>query len=46
VSLLGLDTAKERVAALRDQAQQALLGFGAKARRLNELADWIVLRKN
>jgi farnesyl diphosphate synthase len=46
VSLLGLDAAKERVAALRDEAHAALLGFGSKARRLNELADWIALRKN
>jgi farnesyl diphosphate synthase len=46
VSLLGLDAAKERVAELRDEAHTALLGFGAKARRLNELADWIALRKN
>jgi farnesyl diphosphate synthase len=46
VSLLGLDAAKERVAALRNEAHAALLGFGAKARRLNELADWIALRKN
>jgi farnesyl diphosphate synthase len=46
VSLLGLDAAKERVAELRDQAHTALLGFGAGARRLNELADWIAFRKN
>jgi farnesyl diphosphate synthase len=45
VSLLGLDAAKERVAALRDEAHASLLGFGSKARRLNELADWIALRK-
>jgi len=46
VSLLGLDAAKVRVAELRDEAHTALLGFGARARRLNELADWIALRKN
>jgi len=46
VSLLGLERAKERVAGLRDEAHTALLGFGADARRLNELADWIALRKN
>jgi farnesyl diphosphate synthase len=46
VSLLGLDAAKERVATLRDEAHHALLGFGGRARRLNELADWIALRKN
>jgi farnesyl diphosphate synthase len=46
VSLLGLDVAKARVAELRDEAHTALLAFGAGARRLNELADWIALRKN
>ena len=46
VSLLGLDAAKKRVAELRDEAHTALLAFGARARRLNELADWIALRKN
>jgi farnesyl diphosphate synthase len=46
VSLLGLDVAKVRVAELRDEAHTALLAFGAGARRLNELADWIALRKN
>ena len=46
VSLLGLDVARSRVAELRDAAHAALLGFGAGTRRLNELADWIVLRKN
>jgi farnesyl diphosphate synthase len=46
VSVLGLAAAKERVAELRDQAHTALLGFGAGARRLKELADWIALRKN
>jgi farnesyl diphosphate synthase len=46
VSLLGLDVAKVRVAELRDEAHTALLVFGAGARRLNELADWIALRKN
>jgi len=45
-SLLGLDAAKKRVAELRDEAHTALLAFGTGARRLNELADWIALRKN
>jgi len=45
-TLLGLDAAKERVAVLRDEAHTALLAFGARARRLNELADWVTLRKN
>jgi farnesyl diphosphate synthase len=46
VSLLGLDAAKKRIAELRDEAHTALLAFGTGARRLNELADWIALRKN
>ena len=46
VSLLGLGPAKERVAELRDEAHTSLFAFGARARRLNELADWIALRKN
>ena len=46
VSLLGLDVARKRVAELREEARAALLDFGARARRLNELADWIALRKN
>jgi farnesyl diphosphate synthase len=45
-SLLGLDAAKKRVAELRDEAHTVLLAFGTGARRLNELADWIALRKN
>jgi farnesyl diphosphate synthase len=46
VSLLGIDAAKARVAELCDEAHTALSGFGAGARRLNELADWIRFRKN
>jgi farnesyl diphosphate synthase len=46
VSLLGLDAAKQRAVELRNEAHTALLGFGSNARRLNELADWIALRKN
>ena len=30
---------------LRSDAQEALSGFGAKARRLAALADFVVLRK-
>ncbi len=44
VSLCGLAPAKERAAALRLEAHAALLPFGSRARRLAELADWIVLR--
>ena len=44
VSLLGLRAARERAHALRDEALAALAPFGRSARRLAELADWIVLR--
>jgi farnesyl diphosphate synthase len=46
VSLLGLDAAKQRVAALQDEAHRALDVFGSGARRLNELADWISVRRS
>jgi len=44
VSALGLDGAKARLASLHAAAHAALAPFGADARRLAELADWIVLR--
>ncbi len=44
VSGLGLPAAKERAEALRVEARAALAPFGGTARRLAELADWIVLR--
>jgi farnesyl diphosphate synthase len=44
VSLCGLAPAKERAEALRVEAHAALAPFGSAARRLAELADWIVLR--
>jgi farnesyl diphosphate synthase len=44
VSGLGLPAAKERAEALRVEARAALAPFGGAARRLAELADWIVLR--
>ena len=44
VSLLGAARAKEKAAELREAAQQALLPFGAAARRLSELTDFIVER--
>ena len=46
VSLLGLDAARELAAQLRTDAHEALAGFGARASRLAELADLIVLRSN
>ena len=45
VSLMGLARARELAEELRAQAQAALAGLGAPARRLSELADFIVLRK-
>jgi farnesyl diphosphate synthase len=45
VSILGLAAAKARAEALRRDAQAALAPFGTAARRLAELADWIVLRQ-
>ncbi len=45
VSAMGLPQAREHANELRVQAQAALQGFGAGARRLGELADFIVLRK-
>jgi farnesyl diphosphate synthase len=45
VSLLGLAGAKSRAEALRSDAQAALVTFTDRARRLSELADWIVERK-
>jgi farnesyl diphosphate synthase len=45
VSALGIVQAKEMAQALRAEALAAIEGFGAAARRLGELADFIVLRK-
>jgi len=44
VSLLGLVEARRHAAALRTEAHDALVPFGAAARRLHELVDWIVSR--
>jgi farnesyl diphosphate synthase len=44
VTLLGLAAARERIETLRLEARGALSGFGARARRLEELADWIATR--
>jgi farnesyl diphosphate synthase len=46
MTTLGLDAARERAAALRAEAHAALLPFGAAARRLAEIADWIALRRH
>jgi len=44
VTLLGLAAARERIEALRVEAREALSPFGTRARRLEELAEWIVVR--
>jgi farnesyl diphosphate synthase len=44
VTLLGLAAAKRRAETLREEARAALAPFAGSARRLLELADWIVLR--
>ncbi|MGO4325512.1 polyprenyl synthetase family protein [Cupriavidus sp. 2TAF22] len=46
VSLMGLEPARELAAKLRASAHEALAVFGARAKRLGELADLIVLRSN
>jgi farnesyl diphosphate synthase len=45
VSAMGLSRAREMAETLRAEAHAALPGLGAPARRLGELADFIVLRK-
>ncbi|OGS95157.1 MAG: geranyl transferase [Gallionellales bacterium RBG_16_56_9] len=45
VTLLGAQAAKQMAAELHRDALDALAGFGEEARRLRELADFIVLRK-
>jgi len=46
VALLGLDRARTYAKALRSEALAALAEVGPGARRLRELADWIVLRQH
>ena len=45
VSAMGLPQARQFAEELRAQAQDALGSLGGAARRLSELADFIVLRK-
>ena len=45
VNIMGLSPAKVFADQLRAQAHQNLAVFGKRARRLGELADFIVLRK-
>jgi len=46
VSILGLDASRALAEQLRGEAHAALTGFGARARRLGELADLVVDRAN
>jgi farnesyl diphosphate synthase len=46
VSLLGLETAKERVLYLSNQAKSHLAMFGSRAKYLNELVDTIAERRS
>ncbi len=46
VTLLGVDEAQRRLHALHDDARAALAPFGARGRRLREIADLIVLRRS
>ena len=45
VSAMGLDKSKTLALQLREEAMEILTEFGDRARRLRELADFIVLRK-
>ena len=45
VTLLGVVQAKKMAAELHAEAKESLSGFGTKAQRLRELADFIVIRK-
>ncbi|MBS1170226.1 MAG: polyprenyl synthetase family protein [Burkholderiaceae bacterium] len=44
VSILGLDASRQMAEKLLEQAQSALLPFGSKAERLNQIAELIVHR--
>jgi farnesyl diphosphate synthase len=46
VTLLGRAHAKRHAEALRNDAHAALAPFGAGARRLHEIADWIAQRSH
>lgn len=45
VTILGVSAAKKMAKELHQEALQSLSEFGNKSRRLNELADFIVMRK-
>ena len=44
VTVMGIDAARRHAGMLRGHAHQALAPFGARARRLAEIADWITQR--
>jgi farnesyl diphosphate synthase len=44
VTALGLDNARDYALTLREEAHEALMPFGNRARRLHEMTDWIVDR--
>ncbi len=46
VSTLGLARARERARELHDEALESIQAFGNKARRLHELADFVLTRQN
>ena len=46
VSILGLDAAKAKLRQLHDEALAAMAPAGDRARRLNEMTDFIILRRN
>ena len=43
-TIVGVEHARRRIDALRAEAHEAASRFGARARRLDELADWIAVR--
>lgn len=46
VTTLGVTRTRERARELHDEALDSLTGFGDKARRLHELADFVLTRQN
>jgi farnesyl diphosphate synthase len=46
VTTLGIGRARERARELHDEALDSLTGFGNKAQRLRELADFVLTRQN
>jgi farnesyl diphosphate synthase len=46
VSTLGIGRARERARELHGEAIESISGFGNKAQRLRELADFVLTRRN